>query len=308
MTFYRPTYMAKARRTPKRQNPKQTRFENSMAVEANSHVRAALESLKNVTTRAEVERLYRAGKAKDISKLFKPSSTKDFFTNVADILGEAVKGGEKLSIKGIRPGAANQAQLGLTNDAISEYVSTRTGALIRGVTEDMQVVVQDSVRVGLASGQNPQQIADAIMDGVGLDPVRARAVASYAGPDKPAFAETMTDTRAMLIARTEVSFAVNHGQVATWQAAVDDGMLGADSKKVWITDPNPCLKICEPMDGVEVGLEETFILPDGVEVIAPPAHPNCRCQTGILEDGGTKPSSGRERDDGEGSEDDAEDA
>lgn len=85
------------------------------------------------------------------------------------------------------------------------------------------------------------------------------------------------DARAELIARTESMSAANEGQRQGWDQAVEDGLLRADSKRVWIAAEDPCPE-CEDLDGEETGLDEDYPN-DGGD--GPLLHPNCRCTEGI---------------------------
>lgn len=82
--------------------------------------------------------------------------------------------------------------------------------------------------------------------------------------------------RAEAIARTETSLAFNHGRVEAFDAA------GFTHKK-WSPAGGPC-PICDAMaakyEGKGIPARENFEVSVGgklVSVIAPPAHPNCRC-------------------------------
>lgn len=87
------------------------------------------------------------------------------------------------------------------------------------------------------------------------------------------------DDRADVIARTETMRASNEGQAQAWSQAVDTGLLTGTEQQEWITTPDDRLcPICAPLDGVKVALSENFA-PD---LEAPPAHPNCRCTTGLV--------------------------
>lgn len=91
--------------------------------------------------------------------------------------------------------------------------------------------------------------------------------------------------RADMIARTEIQDATNLGQSEAWQQAVDKGLIDATkTKRVWIVtdDDRLDLKICEPMDGQEVGLFEPFRDGEGAQVDNPPAHVGCRCAQGLV--------------------------
>ncbi len=89
------------------------------------------------------------------------------------------------------------------------------------------------------------------------------------------------DARAEMIARTETMRASNEGQQEAWDQAVTAGLLTGNEQQEWITaDDEATCPICDPMDGVTVGLDEMFEV-DGDEIDGPPAHPNCRCTLGL---------------------------
>jgi SPP1 gp7 family putative phage head morphogenesis protein len=89
------------------------------------------------------------------------------------------------------------------------------------------------------------------------------------------------EARSETIARTETMTAANAGQQEAWDQAVDKGLLTGTELQVWIVTPDDRLcPICEPLDGVTAGLDETFEV-DGDAIDGPPAHPNCRCTIGL---------------------------
>ena len=62
--------------------------------------------------------------------------------------------------------------------------------------------------------------------------------------------------------------------------AKDAGYLNPNKvNRQWLVtdDDRLDVNICEPMDGQEVGLEESFRTGDGRSVMHPTAHPDCRC-------------------------------
>lgn len=83
--------------------------------------------------------------------------------------------------------------------------------------------------------------------------------------------------RALNIARTETMAASNEGQRQLWLQAVQRGFLGPTMGREWVVTPDDRLcSQCRPLDGKVVGLNETF-KSEGVEVMGPPLHPQCRC-------------------------------
>lgn len=104
----------------------------------------------------------------------------------------------------------------------------------------------------------------------GLPPERVSAIL-----DK--YAKRQLRQRALLIARTETIAASNAGQQLQWAQAVRDGLLRGNEKQRWVVafDERLC-KVCRALHGQKVPLGQPFISING-PVVAPPAHPNCRC-------------------------------
>jgi SPP1 gp7 family putative phage head morphogenesis protein len=111
--------------------------------------------------------------------------------------------------------------------------------------------------------QVTRAIEDWIKGGEHLDTLTARL--------EPVFGQP----RATRIAVTEVTRVYNEGNRTAWKAT---GFIGGNKWNT-VNDERVCL-ICEPLDGVEVGLDEGFT-PDGPGEgpLGPPAHISCRCFT-----------------------------
>lgn len=97
--------------------------------------------------------------------------------------------------------------------------------------------------------------------------------------------EKMQKNRARSIARTEMTRAVNAGQMEVWQQGVEDGLIDRnEAKKQWITvNDADRSDICTTLDRKIVGLDENFFVTQtGESVPYPPAHPNCRSSVTIV--------------------------
>jgi hypothetical protein len=88
------------------------------------------------------------------------------------------------------------------------------------------------------------------------------------------------------IARTESITAANQGQLDLWRKGQAEGYIPAHSRKMWIVTPDDLLdpNVCRPMRGQERLINEPFLTGDGREVMAPAAHPRCRCALGLVTD------------------------
>lgn len=107
-------------------------------------------------------------------------------------------------------------------------------------------------------------VTDKPVTGVGdkIDSMIAKAIAARA--------DTIGDTEAYL--------ASNEAKILLWAYEQSTGAIPEEAEKVWITahDERVC-KVCGPMNGVAVKLNELFELPTGDWVTSPSPHPRCRC-------------------------------
>lgn len=145
------------------------------------------------------------------------------------------------------------------NPAAAKWAREHAADTIKGITEATRNEIRDVIDT--AFGQDDYDVNTLADD-----------IASIIGDD----------ARAETIARTEAMEAANRGQQELWSQAVDAGLLTGQEEQEWIVanDDRLC-PICEPMDGVRVGLDESFDV-DGEEMDGPPAHPNCRCVLGLV--------------------------
>lgn len=93
------------------------------------------------------------------------------------------------------------------------------------------------------------------------------------------YADSLLRKRADTIARTETIRASNEGQRLLWRQARSEGLIGDNARRKWIVTKDDRLDktVCRPMSGQKVGIDDFFVLPDGSQVMSPPAHARCRC-------------------------------
>lgn len=206
----------------------------------------------------------------------------------------------KIGVESIPKPVRSELRYDLKNPAIQKVLDKRTGSIIEGVTKDTQANIQRIVSQQMNKGVSPRDMAEDIKNYVGLYPRLAQAHQNYidglredgASEDRVSimgdkYYDKLLDYRAETIARTETQSLLNRGQDEVWKEGARQGLIPSASTRVWQTDGNPC-EICEPMDGVEVGLYEPWVLDDGSEVDVPSdTHPNCEClMTLNIPDGG----------------------
>lgn len=177
---------------------------------------------------------------------------------------------------------------------MDSFIAAQGGTLIREVTEEQYRAINILVRqASFSETMDVQQLAKAIRPTVGLTTRQAQAAYNryqqaikdgYSQEEARAiqakYAERLHRTRAETIAITEMAYAYNYGQQAYMEQCINDGLIGGDVKKKWMTafDERVC-DVCGKLDGEVVFLAAEFS--DGS--YTPPAHPRCRCTINYID-------------------------
>lgn len=181
------------------------------------------------------------------------------------------------------------------NPASVEWARERGSKLVQEISARQRELIRSVVARGLKQGVRADAMARSIRRSVGLLEREEAAVerrrsllleqgASEATADARAdsYAEELRGKRALRIARTETVAAQNQGLLDGWKEARDEGELPDTVKRQWVSAPEspnpnrPC-QICLDLDGQLVGLDEPFVSKIIGQVMAPTAHPACRC-------------------------------
>jgi hypothetical protein len=186
----------------------------------------------------------------------------------------------------------------VTNPRVVAWAQNHAAALVvevsDGQREALRAAIVQSIEAGLPANQTAKMVLDA---GLGLTQRQVNAVHAYrqeliddGRPDDQV--QRMTDKyarrtlrkRAELIGRTESIAASSQGQRELWVQAREQGAIDEKAQRQWLVTKDDRLdeEICLPMSGQRRGLDESFTLPDGSAVMAPPAHPACRCATTLV--------------------------
>jgi len=177
---------------------------------------------------------------------------------------------------------------------IEDWIREHGGELIVQLSEAQHEAIREILRIYILEHPlSPYDLAKVIQPLIGLTSSEAVAVARYRESlvkenlsenvienltNK--YAEFLLKKRALRIARTELSYAYNRGQLEAIREAKANGFFRGEVIKTWLTagDERTC-EFCQSLDGEVVGLEETY--PGATkreqEILTPPAHPMCRC-------------------------------
>lgn len=260
-------------------------------------VRAQAErALASLRASVSVEALERAIRTRDAFALH------DIAATLPARLRPMVATLERLFVAGAQAGRAAlpRMDLRLRFDAANPFAVAEArdhaARLVVEVTRETREAIRAVVARAFEEGIPPREAAQLIRPLVGLTTRQAQAVASLRADliargasrtaalrEAQAYAGALLKRRALTIARTETIAASSRGQLAAWDDAARRGLIGARSRKVWITTPDDRLcPRCRPLDGKQAALDGTFVDRLGTAVKAPPLHPNCRCAIGLV--------------------------
>lgn len=170
---------------------------------------------------------------------------------LADQMAIIFDDGAELAVKQVL-GDITEDQLEQVHVQAVKYAKSRTGELITEIEESTRDLIKNDLALALEEGWGNTEIRDALME-------------NYA----------FSETRANMVARTELAFADVQGNIAGWKES------GVVKSKQWISSAG-CCDNCAALDNVTVDLDDQF--PDGGGD-GPPFHPNCECDViPIVED------------------------
>lgn len=203
------------------------------------------------------------------------------------------------------------------------FARTHTAELVVAVGDDVKEAIRIITAAGADVGLTTRQQARAIREVVGLPPNWAAAPANLArdlregrlssatsrrlsaidkarirsaikrGAVTEEFVEEMmsnytaslTNRRALNIARTETLRAAHGGQRQAWRQARENGVIPVGVRRYWIVTPDDRLRDTHEavidMNPDGVGLDDAFETPLG-PVLDPPMEPLCRCGVGLV--------------------------
>jgi SPP1 gp7 family putative phage head morphogenesis protein len=187
------------------------------------------------------------------------------------VLAQAAKAGITTARMEIRRGPTIDAE------PIIREAEERGANLIVQIRRELREQIRDIIAEGIDYGLPATDIAAEIASPIPLNARQRAAVRRFAerGASAKQIARYMDElrwARALMVARTEVSGAIHRARLDLAKRAERDLM--------WSTaDDELVCPICEPLDRTTASPGEEFA-PD---ITSPPAHPNCRCTTILVE-------------------------
>jgi len=197
----------------------------------------------------------------------------------------------------------------VTNPAAVAHAEAHAAELVTSISAETRQAINKIVQRMFVEGIPPKQAAGLIKKIVGLTETQANAVVNlhqriltsegkliYAGNTPirvptggmsaaqldrvtQKYADRLLRQRAMNIARTETIKAANEGQMGLWRQAQARGELGPNIRHEWIADfSERTCQVCQGVSGEVVPVGSEF----SIGVTNPPAHPMCRCSTGLV--------------------------
>lgn len=198
--------------------------------------------------------------------------------------------------------AQREAGLPIYFDPMSEntkkWIKEKGGELIASLADEQQQAIKIMIEMAAEGNMTVDELGRKIRANIGLNAPQVksnhlfyeRKVQEYlknglsesaakkkAETEAKKFAAKQHRYRGQVISRTELVGAYNAGATEAVKEAEASGDLGP-MEKVWYTarDEMVC-DICGPMHNKRVGINDKFMLPNGLQLDGPTAHPSCRC-------------------------------
>lgn len=273
-------------------------FKRANPQEYKEVLRAADAEVSNVLKVLEQSAPKDTGTSKASIKRAVDAHTKDVLAGLLPILFKiatagAIEGARKAKIGLIKAAEINSVFDIIRPETLNIELAKQIGNISFAQADTIEKLIQASIKHGIAPKDIAKVIDIALLapdaavlglaDKIGGLPVGTTDLNQLQRTLETSLSKQATK-HAMTIARTETMTAANHGQQTFWQKAQDEGLIKESQKVMWIVTPDDRLDevICEPMSGKTKPLGGQFKMPDGELLDSPPAHPNCRCTTGLV--------------------------
>lgn len=251
-----------------------------------------LKALKGLQGRVPLTELARVIPRASLDEIFSVVGS-DGIEIAASAITEELAGGIIAGATTAAKEAGKVVVLDMLEPNVQKWLKEHTSELVKGISKTSRAALKRTLQEGIARGRHPARMARDLKRVLGLTERQGAALSKYWGAlekqgvplDKierrvQRYADRQLKYRAQTIARTESMTAVNRGRLQLWDQLVEDGALAETTAQEWLTsDDERVCPICAPLDGTKAKLGETF--EGGFE--APPAHPNCRCTTVLVE-------------------------
>lgn len=197
---------------------------------------------------------------------------------------------KKSAWKGARSALSHVAEGVIGNFAAENpWVEPYVRRFARNQADLANETIMGVVNRAQEQGLPPRSIAQRLREQWSLTPRYAQAVDNHrlglmkqersartVAEQTRRYAQRLRDSRLTTMAQTEALTTFHLAREAQWIRAVNDGSMPLDTQKMWVTAKDELVcKVCRPMDGQTAPLGSPF---EGeVTLLAPTAHPNCRC-------------------------------
>ena len=174
--------------------------------------------------------------------------------------------------------------------SLTRVAERQAANAVTEVTLETKRAIRALIVRSIREGIPPYEVARRVRSMVGMTVRQATAAATFRATlvDSgltPARVDKLTEryiarkirARSANIARTEGMSALNRGVAESWVQARNEGFLTKKQVVEIITTPDDVTcPICEPLDGVQVPIDEFSSYP--------PFHSQCRCVVGIVDE------------------------
>lgn len=239
--------------------------------------------------------LYEAFKSGSIDAVQKAVGLEQFSAKMSEVVSpvtSAFIAGSKQAFKELPTRVGQKARsIDLMSPFVKQYINNHSANLVTNITEETRIALKDAIRKMMRSGASYRAMANDIQKFIGLtipqqnklEKLRSTLINNKLNQEQVDSAlgkqwRIMIKARAETIGRTESFNAIGAGRQGMWSQLAKDGVIELETKRIWYTskDEREC-EICASLHNQKKGINEPFVADNGLSVMAPAAHPNCRC-------------------------------
>ena len=272
--------------------PKMSRAFQEAALEAQGRI-----DLEVLAANIEAGRVGRV-----INQLNLETFAAEDLTPTTDFIVEAFRAGALISAESFVTKAEQKSSpfshaLNVTNAKALEAAEEQAADLLTSVNVETKATVRNLIARAYREQITSKDTARLIRDVVGLNDRQATALFNYRvglvedgrAADQvermtARYGDRLLRQRADTIAQTEIHRASAEGQHELWREGVREGRIGANVRRVWISNVGAC-SWCEAIELINadgVPIDGQFETPDGDMIDGPEeSHVGCRCSTGL---------------------------
>lgn len=246
------------------------RIERRLAPELQQAFREAVKKVQARIDMATLEAALAAGNVEGaVATSFITALSEELGAAFEEAIRSAMEGGGKAAASALGSQLGMTLAFDITNPVAVAWAREYAAKEVTLITQESERAIRQFITEAFEQGITPRETAQRIYGQIGLTKQQQAAVTKFRARleaqgvtgvklDRRVtnYVEAQIRRRSRLIARHEIRSASQAGQLELWRQAVEEGLIDLD-------------------------VDQMFTLPDGSQVLGPPAHIDCRCSPAL---------------------------